>query len=34
MPTVWIPTSLRNVIQGKASVVVAGSSVREAKSFL
>jgi len=30
MPTLWIPAPLRNLTQGKASVVVAGSSVREA----
>lgn len=30
MPTLWIPTPLRNLTQGKASVVVTGSSVREA----
>jgi len=30
MPTLFIPTPLRNLTQGKASVIVAGSSVREA----
>jgi len=30
MPTIFIPTPLRDLTQGKASVVVAGSSVREA----
>lgn len=30
MPTLWIPTPLRNLTQGNASVTVAGSSVREA----
>jgi molybdopterin synthase sulfur carrier subunit len=30
MPTLWIPTPLRDLTQGKASVVVSGSSVREA----
>jgi sulfur-carrier protein len=30
MPTVFIPAPLREITQGKASVVVSGSSVREA----
>ena len=30
MPTLFIPAPLRNLTQGKTSVVVAGSSVREA----
>jgi sulfur-carrier protein len=30
MPTLWIPTPLRDLTQGKASVTVTGSSVREA----
>ena len=30
MPTVFIPTPLRELTQGKASVVVSASSVREA----
>ena len=30
MPTIWIPTPLRDLTHGKASVAVAGSSVREA----
>jgi len=30
MPTLFIPSPLRTLTQGKASVVVAGSSVREA----
>ena len=30
MPTIFIPTPLRNLTQGKTSVVIAGSSVREA----
>ena len=30
MPTIFIPTPLRNLTQGKASVVVSASSVREA----
>jgi molybdopterin converting factor small subunit len=30
LPTIWIPTPIRNLTQGKASVTVAGSSVREA----
>ena len=30
MPTLWIPTPLRDLTQGKASVVVSASSVREA----
>ncbi|HEY5729005.1 MAG TPA: MoaD/ThiS family protein [Anaerolineales bacterium] len=30
MPTIWIPTPLRDLTQGKASVAVSGSSVREA----
>ena len=29
MPTLWIPTHLRNLAQGKASVSVPGSTVRE-----
>jgi molybdopterin synthase sulfur carrier subunit len=28
MPTIWIPTPLRDLTQGKASVTVAGSTVR------
>jgi len=34
LPTLWIPTPLRDLTQGKASVVVAGSSVREALESL
>ena len=34
MPTLWIPTPLRNLTQGKASVTVSGSSVREALEHL
>ena len=34
MPTLWIPSPLRTFTQGKASVVVAGSSVREALESL
>lgn len=30
MPTLFIPAPIRDLTQGKASVVVAGSSVREA----
>jgi molybdopterin synthase sulfur carrier subunit len=30
MPTIFIPTPIRSLTGGKASVVVAGSSVREA----
>jgi molybdopterin synthase sulfur carrier subunit len=30
MPTLFIPSPLRSLTQGKASVVVAGSTVREA----
>jgi molybdopterin synthase sulfur carrier subunit len=30
MPTIFIPAPLRSLTQGKASVVVSGSSVREA----
>ena len=30
MPTLFIPAPLRDLTQGKASVTVAGSSVREA----
>ena len=30
MPILWIPTPLRDLTQGKAAVVVAGFSVREA----
>jgi molybdopterin synthase sulfur carrier subunit len=30
MPTIFIPAPLRSISQGKASVVVSGSSVREA----
>ena len=30
MPTIWIPAPLRDLTQGNASVVVSGSSVREA----
>jgi len=34
MPTLFIPTPLRHLTGGKASVVVAGSSVREALESL
>ena len=30
MPTIFIPAPIRNLTRGKASVVVAGPSVREA----
>ena len=30
MPTLWIPTPLRDLTQGKQSVTVNGSTVREA----
>lgn len=30
MPTLWIPTPLRDLTQGKSSVIVTGSTVREA----
>jgi sulfur-carrier protein len=30
MPTLFIPAPIRNITQGKASIVVAASSVREA----
>jgi len=30
MPTIFIPAPIRDLTEGKASVVVAGSSVREA----
>jgi len=30
MPTIWIPAPLRKLTQGKTSVVVAGSTLREA----
>lgn len=30
MPTLWIPTPLRDLTQGKSSVSVSGSTVREA----
>jgi len=30
MPTLWIPAPLRDLTQGKASVIVSASSVREA----
>jgi len=30
MPTLWIPTPLRNFTQGEASVTVSGLTVREA----
>lgn len=30
MPTLWIPTPLRSFTQGKASVAVTASTVREA----
>jgi len=30
MPTIFIPAPIRSLTQGKASVVVSGSSVREA----
>ncbi len=30
MPTLFIPAPLRNITQGKVSVVVTGSTVREA----
>ena len=29
MPTIWIPTPLRELTKGKASVAAAGSTVRE-----
>ncbi|MBK9926090.1 MAG: MoaD/ThiS family protein [Anaerolineales bacterium] len=34
MPTIFIPAPLRNFTQGKASVVVSASSVREAIDVL
>ncbi len=34
MPTLFIPAPIRDLTQGKASVVVAGSSVREALESL
>lgn len=34
MPTLFIPSPIRNLTHGKASVVVAGSSVREALESL
>ena len=30
MPTLWIPAPLRELTQGKSSVVVSGATVREA----
>jgi len=30
LPVVWIPTPLRDLTQGKSSVIVTGSTVREA----
>jgi len=30
MPIIWIPSPLRDLIQGKLSVTVTGSNVREA----
>ena len=30
MPTLWIPTPLRDLTQGKASVIISGFTVREA----
>ena len=30
MPTLWIPAPLRDLTQGKSSVIVSGSTVREA----
>jgi molybdopterin synthase sulfur carrier subunit len=30
MPTLWIPTPIRDLTQGNASVTVPGSTVREA----
>lgn len=30
MPTLWIPAPLRDLTQGKSSIVVAGFTVREA----
>jgi len=30
LPTLWIPTPLRDLTQGKLSVIVTGSTVREA----
>ena len=30
MPTLWIPAPLRDLTQGKSSVVVSGATVREA----
>ena len=34
MPTIFIPAPIRSLTQGKASVVVSGSSVREAVESL
>ena len=34
MPTLFIPAPIRSLTQGKASVVVSGSSVREAVESL
>ena len=34
MPTIWIPTPLRELTQGKASVTAAGSTVREVIDYL
>lgn len=34
MPTLFIPSPVRDLTQGKASVVVAGSTVREALESL
>ena len=30
MPTLWIPAPLRDLTQGKSSVIVSGGTVREA----
>ena len=34
MPTIFIPTPLRELTQGKASIIVSASSVREAVESL
>ena len=34
MPTIFVPALIRDITEGKASVVVAGSSVREALESL
>ena len=34
MPTIFVPAPIRDITEGKASVVVAGSSVREALESL